>query len=79
MRQFGLNDVDSPGCVRAWRIEKYYPSDQRLTVCVPAPTNDALVVNMVELITPRWTPKADSLRVALLETMGRFGRVQDQP
>ena len=81
--QFGLAPAEgrSEGCERVW-VAYNYPRGPRqvrggLSVCVLRSTDERLEVRIGEGITTCWSPKADSLRRALADTLASFGSVRD--
>jgi hypothetical protein len=74
-RQFGLAEEasDPKSCVRAWRGERYRRGLQQLFLCVGPPTPEGVRARLSELLTTSWTPRGDSLRRALADSVARYG------
>jgi hypothetical protein len=60
-----------PGCTRSWRNEPIGYSIRRLYLCVSVPADSGFAVDLWEFISDRWSPKGDSLRRALADTLAR--------
>ena len=77
---FGLEPIKGLDCNRAWRATGYRraPGQPRgsMVVCVMFPADGSLVVRVGEGITNRWSPRGDSLRSTLTDTLARFGSVR---
>jgi len=81
-RQFGLTPIASRNprnCTHQWESEVYQFRSSRLRLGISAtPTTDGqLEVSVAEFITTCWSPKGDSLRIALADTLARFGQPRD--
>jgi len=68
-------------CERVWFAYNYPRAPRQvrggLSVCALLPADGSLEIRIAEGITKRWSPKADSLRHALADTLARFGTVRD--
>jgi hypothetical protein len=62
-------------CTREWRSGPTGQYRLRLYMCAVVPPGGGLDVQLSEYITDRWSPKGDSLRRALADTLARFGSV----
>ena len=81
-RGFGLNpiaSVDPRNCQHRWESDSYRHGNRnlRLSVCATPTQSGELEVRIAEFITSCWTPKGDSLRVAVADTLARFGPTRD--
>jgi hypothetical protein len=84
--RFGLaQEAPWPGeCARVWRLAGYTrPTADgarkalgELFVCVVPPFGDTLEVNVAETHTTQWSPKGDSLRRALADTLAQYGALR---
>ena len=81
--RFGLAPAEgrSEGCDRAWTAYNYPRAPRQvrggLSVCVLSSVDHHFEVRIAEGITSSWSPKADSLRRALTDTLARFGSVTE--
>jgi hypothetical protein len=67
-------------CEQAWLISGYPRGNSQralgnLFLCTVTPADGTLEVRLSETLTTRWSPKGDSVRRALADTLTRFGRV----
>jgi hypothetical protein len=80
--QFGLGPetTDPRRCARAWRSApyRYRNVDLWLYMCARVPTADTLELYLAEALTTCWSPKGDSLRVALADTLAHYGNLRDR-
>ncbi|GAC1658541.1 MAG: hypothetical protein NVS4B3_26010 [Gemmatimonadaceae bacterium] len=69
--QFGLKpDARIEGeCAQIWFLKP-------LILCTKLPADGTLTAGIFEFPSRRWSSKGDSLRLALADTLARFGRVQ---
>jgi hypothetical protein len=67
-------------CAREWRSGPYSQRrpPMRLYICVKLLPEGGLEVQLSELLTPRWSPRGDSLRRALADSLARFGAAPSQ-
>ena len=80
--QFGLTPGASyrPECLNTWRTSGYRHADGRkalgdILVCAIVPANGEFKIRIAETYSGRWSPKADSLRQSLTDTLARFGTI----
>lgn len=78
--QFGLGSESEKtgGCREQWAIRNYPggPGKHNYLVLCLMPAEGIVQVRLIEGITTRWSPKGDSLRLALIDTLARFGSVE---
>lgn len=83
--RFGLTTATPRQCQRYWILWAPDRTDEgrphgSLHICVDTLTDGTLQVNLAEgPPNTAWSPKADSLRRALVDTLGRFGIVAVAP
>jgi len=78
---FGLVSQNAKNCIRAYHVSHLVPltperSSQRdLSLCITQASDTAFGVRVVEFITFDWSPKADSLRTMLADSLSAVGIV----
>ena len=77
-REFALNPVasrDPRSCRHRWESDTYHDGRRilRLGICATPTRSGELEVRVSEGITACWSLKGDSLRLAVAETLARFG------
>ena len=75
--QYGLLHLapSRSGCTQEWHLQDHFPDVEFLVLCAQVHADSVLEVWISEGITSRWTPKGDSLRRALTDSLARFGLV----
>ena len=80
--QFGLTPGAryKPECVDTWRAAGYRRGDGEkapgnIILCVVLHADGEIELRIAETYSGRWSPKADSLRRAITDTLAQFGTV----
>lgn len=80
-RRFGLESTKPKGCDRNWQMGVRARTDSErphgtLTICAELPLDGSVEIRLIEGPTTAWSPKADSLRRALADTLKQFGAIK---
>ena len=80
-REFGLIPIksrDPRNCTHQWQSEPYRFRGLRMQVgiCATPMTDGRLEVTVSEVITSCWSPKGESVRTTVLDSLARFGQVR---
>ena len=72
----GLSAVNASGCARSWELERLGQPYGNLHVCVNPRPKGELEVRIIEGPTTVWSPKADSLRRSIMDTLQQYGNIR---